>query len=221
MGVTSSSSRQEKNNLYSVTDDTCTYSFMSRSSTNQPETGFVQSLRKLEFSLAIARARELPSRAEYSLLPYEHNSSRVRIWKQLTQPLLPYEHNSSRVRICTDRSRNRVASYVICHVTIIAEQMDLSPFVVSALQAAGDESLISHDSFTALLELCLSVVINKGCDMNIDVCDIDSSKFGSCDIALLKQCYSALMTLIVEAVRVDASASSLTYVNCVDCMVIC
>ncbi|XP_062517531.1 COMM domain-containing protein 3-like [Corticium candelabrum] len=88
--------------------------------------------------------------------------------------------------------------------------MDLSPFVVSALQAAGDESLISHDSFTALLELCLSVVINKGCDMNIDVCDIDSSKFGSCDIALLKQCYSALMTLIVEAVRVDASASSLT-----------
>jgi polycomb group RING finger protein 4 len=85
--------------------------------------------------------------------------------------------------------------------------MDLSPAVVSALQTTGDPAVISDNSFAELVKLCLDVVIERQKDLDGT---LESGKFGKCDIGILKQSYSALATLIVEAARVDANTSSLT-----------
>ncbi|RMX39196.1 hypothetical protein pdam_00013534 [Pocillopora damicornis] len=83
--------------------------------------------------------------------------------------------------------------------------MELSSVAIEGLNLCGDSSRVGDRSFRNLVQITLDILVTK---KNEDALKSDED-ISTVDSATLKQAYAGLVTMILEAIKMDCDTSSI------------
>lgn len=86
--------------------------------------------------------------------------------------------------------------------------MELSSVAIEGLNLCGDSSRVGDRSFRNLVQITLDILVTK---KNEDALKSDED-ISTIDSATLKQAYAGLVTMILEAIKMDCDSSSISSV---------
>uniref|UniRef100_A0A3Q2YN46 COMM domain-containing protein 3 n=1 Tax=Hippocampus comes TaxID=109280 RepID=A0A3Q2YN46_HIPCM len=84
--------------------------------------------------------------------------------------------------------------------------MELSDSVQRGLRSLGDESVVDHATFPALVDVCFRSLLSAGRDAGL----LEEPELKQVEGVLLKRIHAATTTFILEAVRQNADESTIS-----------
>ncbi|XP_019731126.1 COMM domain-containing protein 3 [Hippocampus comes] len=85
-------------------------------------------------------------------------------------------------------------------------KMELSDSVQRGLRSLGDESVVDHATFPALVDVCFRSLLSAGRDAGL----LEEPELKQVEGVLLKRIHAATTTFILEAVRQNADESTIS-----------